>query len=198
MSAIARNEEFAITGTFFDGQITPLWEVTQALREPQEPLEVVLLYEDALTEEWAWEQSRHMTRLSLERRTRCCGWKVNELNEPDIFEKAAKAALEADLLVLCAQANKDLPLAFYAWADSWLPYRSGRAGTLALVLGRAQKPTSRSPRLREHLQAVARLAGMSFVVTERGTPPLIPEKAFVQNFMTGRQVLRGNKSAMTN
>jgi hypothetical protein len=164
---LAANDELGTAEPFCDGRLATLEQVALTLQEPQKPLGVVLLYEDELTEQYAWEQSRRMAPLVGERRRRCCGWNLRELAEPRAFDRAMRAALQAELLILCVRAAKDLPLAFYAWADSWLPYRRHAAGTFALVLGLPEREGGRSHLMKQHLYSVARLAGMTFVVAER-------------------------------
>jgi len=83
---------------------------------------------------------------------------------------SVRAAAEADVLVVSVRDTGELSISLYAWIDTWLPLRAGRAGALVALLGVPPRPDAQSGRAHAYLEAVARRTGLDFLPRERKLP----------------------------
>lgn len=131
------------------------------------PLNVALIYEDTQTREWAREVYERVARLAAKQGVQPTWWKLDNLGEPGILAAAVSTAMRADVIILAARAGEGMPLAFYAWINSWLPNRFHGGGVLAAILGKRERSSTRPSRVGEYLREVARQGRMNFILDTR-------------------------------
>ena len=78
--------------------------------------------------------------------------------------------MHSDVIVLALRAEVELPLAFYYWADAWLPHRYHEPGALLALLGQSNGSEDRAERTREYLRALSHRGGLDFMFDERRVP----------------------------
>src|SRR5512142_721198 len=78
-------------------------------RETDYVVNIALVYQDALTEQWASEIRESISHVAGPQAVRCHGWKFSELSKPDVFKQAVSHTLEADVIVVSMLAAQDLP-----------------------------------------------------------------------------------------
>lgn len=130
-------------------------------------LNVAFIYEDAQTREWAREAYERVSKLAAKQGVRPTWWSLQNLGEPGVLAAAVSTAMRADVIVVAARAGEGMPLAFYAWINSWLPNRFHSGGVLAALLGKAERSSARPARVGEYLREVARQGRMSFLLESR-------------------------------
>ena len=129
-----------------------------------------MVYQDALTQQWAtelWERVGHLVETE---RIDCQSWSISHLIELRAFAGAVQAAAAAEVVVVAVRSAGDLPLMLRAWIDAWMAERAGRAGALVAVIGLPAQPDAQSNRAYQHLEVVARQAGLDFLPQERKLP----------------------------
>jgi hypothetical protein len=137
------------------------------------PLNVVLVYEDDETREWAREAYERVCRASGTQQVRPTWWRVSNLSEPGILAAAASTAMHADVIVVAVRTSEGLPLPFYAWTSAWAPNRFQFCGVLVAMSGSSL--TAGTPgRLSDYLGAIAKQARMEFLSEARVLRPEIP------------------------
>src|ERR1041385_3270230 len=129
-------------------------------------LNLVLVYEDAESREWARAAHDRLARLARKHPVRPTLWKLNNLSEPGVLAAAVSTAMRADIIVVAMRSEEGLPLPFYAWVNNWLPHRLHHGGVLAALIGRSTQRTTRSGRVGGYLRSVARQARLGFVLAE--------------------------------
>jgi len=138
--------------------------------ETEQALNVVVVYQDPLTRFWAadlWDRVGQLIESAdISRKF----WKLSDLASAAAFADAVEAAAVADVLVISIRDGGGLPLLLHDWIDAWMPRRGGRAGALVALIGIPARPDSHSGRTQEHLQAIARQAGLDFLPRERRLP----------------------------
>ena len=127
---------------------------------------IAVVYQDALTEDWARQLCGPVTQKFGAENVRHTWHNVNSLSEPGVRLQAVRAALTADVIVVSIHAADELPLELYAWITAWLPRRISRVGTLAALIGVARQPDSQAARTHQYLQAVARRGQLDFIPYE--------------------------------
>jgi len=138
-------------------------------------LSVAILYQDGPTKLWARQLCERVTRIVGQDGFRATWWKMSDLTEPGVLAGAVSMAIRADVLVVALHASQDLPLAFYVWAEAWMPHRLAAAGSLLALIDLPDQPSSQSDRAREYLHAIAQQARLDFLVEERKLPSDLAE-----------------------
>jgi len=138
--------------------------------EPQYILNIVGVYQDSVTRDWAAQSFRRATKLAGEECIQNSWYDAGSLGDPGTFLEAVSAALIADVIVISIYAMDELPLDLYVWFDAWLPRRLSRVGALAAVVGVAEPMEPQSLRTFDYLHAVARKAQLDFIPHERQRP----------------------------
>lgn len=133
-------------------------------------LNIVGVYQDALTRDWALQACRLPVQLFGEEHVETAWYHLDVLDDSAILGEAISAALLADVIVVSVYAADELPLELYAWIDIWLPRRLSRPGALAALVGAAHPLDVQSVRTREYLHAVARRGRMDFIPQGRQRP----------------------------
>jgi len=106
----------------------------------------------------------------------CSIMRLDSLSDPHLLPALTFEAQAADIIIVAAGGDRDLPPAFHRWTELWLAANSGRPTALAVVLdsNARQRPGGRSLAIR--LAEVARLGGLDFFVAEDGHG-ILPENA---------------------
>jgi hypothetical protein len=133
-------------------------------------LSLAVWYHDEPTLSWAGEVYQRVRQLAGKGAVRSTWWNINSMNEPGIMAGAVSAAAAADVMVIATRAARELPLAFYAWADAWLPRRQEGLGALVALIGQPGEPSTHSAAAEAFLRAMARRARLDFLVEKRKLP----------------------------
>jgi hypothetical protein len=130
-------------------------------------LNMVLVYEDAQTRQWAREVYDRAASTAGSECVRATWWKMGDLCEPGVLAGAASTAMRADFIVIATRAAEGLPLPVYFWVKQWLPHRCQRVGALVALLGIPQGNGSKPGRVGEYLRGIAAVGRLDFQVQER-------------------------------
>ncbi len=138
--------------------------------ETPQALNVVIVFEDAVTRHWADELWERVGRLLDSGGVCRQSWKTSELTAPLAFAGAVQAAAMADVLVIAVRDRGGLPLNLHVWIDAWLPRRAGRAGAMVALIGVPGEPDVQSGKAHKYLAMVAQRAGLDYMPRERKLP----------------------------
>ena len=130
-------------------------------------LNVVVVYEDALSREWAMGVYERVAKVVGHDGVQTSWWQISDLCEPGVLAGAVSTTLRADVIVVSIRAADGLPLPFYVWVNGWLPHRTPSTAALIALLPTPEKPDSRSGRVGQYLRAVATQGRMDFLCEER-------------------------------
>ena len=120
---------------------------------------IVVIYEDAATRDRAVHLCNALAhRFSEELDFEFTWWRFKFLSEPEIARQAARAALEADLIVVSVHHEADLPLEVKAWFERWLSDQQPTEGAL-VVLHAPQEPVVPD----QYLRLVALRANLDYL-----------------------------------
>ena len=136
----------------------------------KQALNVVMVYQDSLTRQWVTDLWDRVGEVIDSGGIQGRGWRVSELTEPAAFEKAVRAAAEADVLVISIREGGELPQSLCGWIDAWLPKRAGRPGALAALIGVPPQPDAQIGHAHAYLAGVARRGGLDFLPRENRLP----------------------------
>ena len=139
-----------------------------ALKPGQTP-KVVLVHQDLAAQKHAMGFWDRVTQLVGNEAAACASWSVAQLSQPQVFDQAVAAAVQAEVIVVAVQSANTLAPALRAWIDSWRGLRRRREGALIAVLGLPAHPGASSDCVQEHLHATARKGGMDFTLLEHAT-----------------------------
>jgi hypothetical protein len=129
-------------------------------------LNIVGIYQDAVSRNWGRQVCQRATQLAGEERVQNMWYNANSLSDTGILLHAVHATLVADVIVVSIYAVDELPLALYVWFDAWRQHRLSRAGALVALVGVAESLDSQSVRTLKYLQTVARKAKLEFIPRE--------------------------------
>jgi hypothetical protein len=139
----------------------------------QDNCRVCVVYEDTAARDRAVGLSHHLTeQFWPEVDFDFSWWRMRYLEDPEIAEAAALAAVEADILVVSAGTLTDPPGEVRPWFELWVPHRPARAGVLLPLLHPAgAEELSESPWLTV-LEEVAQQSGLECLLPSqlRGSP----------------------------
>jgi hypothetical protein len=152
-------------------QLTPLQEAAHGVSPVEFTLNVAVVYEDLPTRRWASEFCGRVGKLFGPDTIRNTWWKMSELDEPAVLAGAVSTAMRADVIVVAVRAAEGLPLPFYVWVDSWLPYHPQGLSALVALIAMPDNPGAPLDRARNYLSAVARQGRLEFLVEERKFAP---------------------------
>ena len=91
-------------------------------------------------------------------------WKFDRLRQPELFSAATRATQEADIVIVAAHANEDLPEVVKTWIDMAFWKRAGQDRLLIGLLGQATASQPGDSLPDRYLQAAAREAGMEYLL----------------------------------
>lgn len=161
--------------------IERLEKVLTLPRKAGAALNVVFIYEDADTREWAGEMNERISRLAASHPVRPTWWRLNNLCEPGVLAGAVSTAMRADAIVLAVRAEEGLPLPFYAWVNNWLPHRLQPGGVLIALIGKSCESTRCSGRVGDYLRTVGRQSGLNFLMDHRRNKPSTAANGSIRN-----------------
>ena len=148
---------------------------TVAALEASEGLNITVVYQDALTRQWACQTCQRTAALVGPERLNITWWKTVFLNHPEVFVEAVGAAAPADILAFSVYGAAELPPELLAWIDAWLPRRQQRPGALLALIGVAEEADSQAAATREYLRAVTRKATLDFFAYDVRCPAQVAE-----------------------
>ena len=94
--------------------------------------------------------------------TDCALWTFELLRQPCLREWAATEAAGADMIIIAARGDKELPDHVKIWMESWLPQRREGLATLVGILGEEAAPSGETRRLCAYLRQMAQKGHMRF------------------------------------
>jgi hypothetical protein len=128
-------------------------------------LNVALVYQDALTRQWAGQVRDRMAEVVGSAAIRCTEWKIGNLTEPRVYWEGVAALAHADVIVVSLYETERLPSAFYLWVNLWLQERSGRPGAMvALVVPPEESSPGAKNETRRYLAAAASQGRLEFLM----------------------------------
>ena len=139
-----------------------------SLAEVEEPLRIVVVYEDAA----AHVRARHIhdylvAHLERELRLEFSWWSFDQLQEATQADTSARATASADLVIFSARPGDEWRPAVNSWVASWTRQRAGRPGAVAVIFSPPVTSSGSVPCGRQiTLQTVASGAGMDFLPQE--------------------------------
>jgi len=136
-------------------------------------LDVVFIYEDTETREWAREAHERLLSLAGTQPVRPTWWKLSNLGHPGVLAAAVSTAMRAEVIVVAMRGTEGLPLPFYAWISSWTPNRLQVGGVLTAILGKCHQGNAKAGRVGDYLRAVAKQARLGFILEQRKTDILM-------------------------
>jgi len=141
---------------------------------PSRLLGVVLVYEDLATGLRARQAFDHLVdQLELEADFRLNLWNFGLLRDPAHRQEAAREASDADIIVLSAHGQGELPAQVKAWLREWLELNADRPTALVASLDESVKDQSSENRILAHLRSLAAEAGAELIL--HFGPPARPE-----------------------
>ena len=100
-------------------------------------------------------------------------WKFDVLRHPGLREHAATRIREADMIVISATGNAELPGHVQSCLETALSQRPGRAAAMVALLDRESARSGELPRLGSHVRQLAARFGLGFFLQpRRRTQPL--------------------------
>jgi len=134
-------------------------------------LDVQLIYEDAKTGARARQVLERLAeQLKLEAELQVNLLRFDLLGEPELSGLVGDGGSDADILVLAAHGQSELPAPVRAWLDRWLGRRLGSPRALAVSLDAGTEGTAPAKNILASLQAAARLAAVEVFPHFGGTP----------------------------
>ena len=97
-------------------------------------------------------------------------WSFAELDQPEIFQGAVSAAVDADVMIVSLHAAEKLPAGFCAWIDAWLSRRQRPDGSLIALIGVSGRNGASSEYAQKYLRGVAWEARLEFLLRECAMP----------------------------
>jgi hypothetical protein len=134
-------------------------------------LKVALVYQDALTQQWAGQVRDHMAGVVGQAAIHCTEWKISDLGERRAYLEGAAALAQADVIVVSLHETERLPAIFYLWVNLWLQQRSELPGALvALVVPLEELNPAAKNETRWYWAAVASEGRLEFFMQECKQP----------------------------
>ena len=130
-------------------------------------LNVAVVYQDALTRQWAGQVRDLMAGVVGQDAIRGTECKISDLVESRAYWEGVAALAHADVIVVSLNAADRLPGGFYLWVNMWLQERSGRPGVLVALLNAPEDANSGAIETQRYLSAVARQGQLQFLINER-------------------------------
>ena len=156
-----------------------------SLAEVEEPLRIVVVYEDTA----AHVRARHIhdylvSHLESELQLEFSWWSFDQLQETSHADTSARATAAADLVIFSARPGDEWRPAVNSWVASWTRQRAGRPGAVAVIFS---PPATGGPNIpcgrQITLQTVASGAGMDFLPqqAERLPSPTFAQGKFIEH-----------------
>lgn len=145
-------------------------DVTIVADESGYVLNIVGIYQDTVTRDWAIQICQQATQSARVGHVQNSWFNVHSLGDSGVFEDAVGAALRADVIVVSIYAADELPLELCVWFEAWLARRPVRVSALTALIGVADPLDSESLRTIKYLEGVARKGQLDFIPQERQRP----------------------------
>jgi len=134
--------------------------------EPKTAFHVLMVYEDLAAGKRAMDTCKFlMAQVEEEIKFRTSMWKFGILQNPKLGELAVGDALEADVIIVAARGQQELPPQVKAWMETWVPQKRGQAVALIAILARPAETEGPSP-VQAYLKQVAAGAQIDFLLQE--------------------------------
>jgi hypothetical protein len=131
--------------------------------EPKFPFDLVVGYEDIATRNQALRlYDRLAQRLIDDYDFQCTWWKFEFLQSPTLFEQAADAAAEANMVVLSLRDSEAVPEIARQWLEAVTHRRDYRKSALVALICNLTPDKIRTAPVVTTLQGIAHLARMDF------------------------------------
>ncbi len=88
-------------------------------------------------------------------------WNFEMLRDPEPWQQAATAAIEADIIIFSA-GDSELPACVRNWIESVLPMKAAGPAALVALLDRWHEASGEPPRLCVYLRRLAEQCGVDF------------------------------------
>jgi hypothetical protein len=145
--------------------------VVERVVEPSAPFKVLVVYEEFVSHQKAMEVctllARQLTTLDFQ----CVSWSFEQLSRPGIAEEAARAAADADVIVIATNNSRDLPMSAKAWNERWLAKDRTRQATLIGIVGTPDGREAEASPVGGYLAALAADGGVQFYSCTFALPP---------------------------
>ncbi len=129
----------------------------------QPSFNVVIIYDDFYSALRGQELAGRMAielEPAFEIRTRV--WDFDLASHPDLRDRAAKDAIEADMIIISVTSEAGLSSSFKAWMESWLAQKRGGLAALVALVSEGECFPAEPPPLCRVLKQMAREGGMDF------------------------------------
>jgi hypothetical protein len=153
---------------------------------PSYALNLTMVYDQAISQFCASHLCDRVTRIAGPEALSVAGWRIDELDRPEVLPQALQATLKADVILVSLAAGTTVPVPLCVWIDVWLPRRGRRPGTLVALIGPSDSTDSPPCPAELYLRAVAARGGLDYVpmalspcpaLSALAAPNFIPEKA---------------------
>jgi hypothetical protein len=155
----------------------------QVPEENELALNLVVLYEDRLTWQWATELWGRVAELVGSGGIRRSVWRIGDLVPHEVFADAVREAAKAHVLVISLRDAGVLPSRFCEWVEAWVPHRVASGGAMVALIGVQPRPDAASGQAYGYLESVARRAGLDYLPHERKLPDYSLEHANQENMV---------------
>lgn len=140
----------------------------EKLNAPTEPaLETVILYQDAMTREWALDLWGRVSANLAEKGPHVRCWRIGDLGREEVLSEAISTSAVADVIVVATREEAIIPVELANWTENWLPQRAGRPGSLVALIGVEEGTQFGGGKLRDFLASAANSAQLEFMVRLR-------------------------------
>jgi hypothetical protein len=142
------------------------------------PFNLLVAYEDQSTRDRALHLSQRLAQqLGEDYDFHCSWWKFEHLANATLHEQAAKAAVEANMIVLSLHARPIMSALQSRWIDAWTPRRKSVKGALVALVARAENTTEQPVEATtDFLRKIARASHLDFFAHSFELP-LQPDQA---------------------
>ena len=107
-------------------------------------------------------------------------WRFDILALPGVREETSTSAAQANLVVVAADGDTDLPVPVKTWLERWSAESIPGTAALAAVLRTSPSPAQGQSPAHRFLQATARQAGQEFFAHDFAAPSVAPGLSFEQ------------------
>ena len=133
------------------------------------PFKILIVYEPWMAYETLgiavrpYELSERLAGVRKSRcETDCDMWTFELLRQPRLRGWAATEAAGANMNIIAARGDRELPDHVKTWIESWLPQRREGLATLVGILGEEAEPSGQTRRLCAYLRQMAEKGRMRF------------------------------------
>jgi hypothetical protein len=140
-------------------------QTAAAFKNPTERLQGVLIYEDFKTGTRAKDVCDHLLyQIEIDTEIDLALWRFDMLLDAELSANAANQAASADIVVLSAHGNTDLPPAVKRWLRQWLELKR-RDGHSALIvsLDQSEEKQPGEARILASLRTMVESAGVDLI-----------------------------------